>query len=1008
MNDINKSGEEIVVRDRPYSGDFKEYSQFKHNTEMQNIINSQNNVSTFLDNISDILTGMEQQQKQMLSDSKEDSRDFKQLSQVSYDIKSLFEDLPNSKDWKEQTKITNQIMKLLEKNQSKLDKDTVNEVKKLFDQSSDFINASAEAVSQMKKDAKTFSEALGDNLQKVKKNVMDMANTLNLQKLAWGGSSVKELAAMQASAKMTMNVDNKTYMDIQKNLLDQNRDNGFLFSDMKNYLSNMQSYSMKNYNQAQALYKQVTLGTRYLGLSTQNINSIVKATNALADDSYTRRQMTTLAALATDKTTMEDINSLSEFMATNIEGVSARYANGEGIVKESVAIKSAADKLFGSKSTLVTNLMSEIMNTSDFSNLSSSTQELLAMTGNANQTWAQMKSGNLSMPQLIQMIMSGVSNRANTQYGKTIMESYGLSDWVTLSNAYNNNRDEFYKNVDNNLSLIANSNENTAEGLEKQLQKQNENHTWIEKFTDKTLNFFHLQNLDWQVLNEGLQVLQTLFGVTMVGLDITRNIHLLGIKHAIQNQNLSLAGKDSNGVTNTKTTGSIWSTLTHPGSSKFTTGQRLGLGTAGLSMGLYDASAMSEKDGELDLGDVRGFFMGQSASNKSTTHNMISNGANVLKWTAMGAAVGGPWGAAGGAVIGSVLSIIGSFMEDNTEATEDNTKAVKITNDRLQSNSGLSNYYRNNGETGGIGGGTGGSYPTAGSTPFKGTYTGDLYSSDRTHSKDAATRKLYSAGGKYPYSVTSNYGWRRYGGTTWHTGIDFGMPNGTPIGSAVSGTIIDFGNKGNNGGGIVTHIRSDANPKLVYKYFHQSKQPSKNWVRGKTHVNAGDIIGYVGSTGQSTGNHLHFQVDNGRYSQNYNPEPFVTSYIFKPSGKVAGSYGSVADGALAAALGLTGSSNGSDSSTGANSYSDLSSVNGASLTGNSSIKLKKDSLFNMGGATDAANSPAGDTVTPNNYATSADIDRLIEAMQSLNDEQRSNREFMQALAGKNSFTFSMR
>ena len=801
---------------------------------------------------------------------------------------------------------------------------------------------------------------------------------------------------MQASAKMTMNVDNKAFMDVQKNLLDQNTENGFMFSDMKNYLSNMSSYSMKNYTQAQALYKQVTLGTRYLGLSTQNINSLVKATNALADDRYATRQMAILSSLATDNTTMEDLNSISEFMSTNIEGVSARYGNGEKIVKDSVAVKDAADKLFGSKSNLVTQMMSEIMNTSDFSNLSSQTQELLAMTGNAQSTWAQMRSGSLSMPQLIEMLMSGVSNRANDWHGRAIMEQNGLGDWVTLSNAYNNNRDEFYKNVESNLNKLANVTGDNAEEIEENLKVQNENKTWFEKFGNNVMKELHLQNVNWQDLNGFLQVLNAMYKGTILVLDTARNIHLVGIKHAIQNQNLSLAGKDNNGVNKLSggsSNGSLFNNLFKKGGN-LTAGQRLGLGAAGLSRGLYDASAMSEKDGELDAGDLRGFFMGQSASNKSTTHNMISNGANVLKWTAMGAAVGGPWGAAGGAVVGSILSIIGTFMEDNTEAVEDNTKQVKISNDRLQSNSGISQYYSSNGvdnsPKGTAAPGYGGVYPIKGKT---GSYV-----------PGKGGERKHPAGNPYPYSVTSDYGWRwlkgNFNGTyinkkEWHTGIDFGMPEGTPIGSACDGTIVDIGNRGKASGGIITLVRSKANPGLLYRYFHQSKSPAGLKIGDE--VKAGDIIGYVGHTGYASGPHLHFQVDDGSYSNNYDPNQFVTNAIFKPTGKsyssnpsLEGSNStSVADGALSAAM------------------SSLNTPDGVSLTGNSSIKLNKESLFGVGTASDYSGASSSPSM-PNDYATSKDIDRLIEAMQTLNDEQRDNREFMMALAGKNSYTFSAR
>jgi murein DD-endopeptidase MepM/ murein hydrolase activator NlpD len=98
-------------------------------------------------------------------------------------------------------------------------------------------------------------------------------------------------------------------------------------------------------------------------------------------------------------------------------------------------------------------------------------------------------------------------------------------------------------------------------------------------------------------------------------------------------------------------------------------------------------------------------------------------------------------------------------------------------------------------------------------------------------------------------TVTSPYGWR------WgrmHEGIDIAVPMGTPIRAAAAGTVIYagwLGGYGNlsvidHGGGIAT------------AYGHQSGIAAGNGA----YVAQGQVIGYVGSTGHSTGPHLHFEV----------------------------------------------------------------------------------------------------------------------------------------------------
>ena len=103
--------------------------------------------------------------------------------------------------------------------------------------------------------------------------------------------------------------------------------------------------------------------------------------------------------------------------------------------------------------------------------------------------------------------------------------------------------------------------------------------------------------------------------------------------------------------------------------------------------------------------------------------------------------------------------------------------------------------------------------------------------------------------------ITSGFGYRTdpvSGASAFHAGIDFGASCGTPIKAAGNGTVISAGWQGgygnatiiNHGGGMAT------------LYGHQSAFA----VGAGQSVTAGQVIGYVGSTGKSTGCHLHFEV----------------------------------------------------------------------------------------------------------------------------------------------------
>lgn len=104
-------------------------------------------------------------------------------------------------------------------------------------------------------------------------------------------------------------------------------------------------------------------------------------------------------------------------------------------------------------------------------------------------------------------------------------------------------------------------------------------------------------------------------------------------------------------------------------------------------------------------------------------------------------------------------------------------------------------------------------------------------------------------------AITSPYGYRIHpitGKRKLHAGVDLGAPKGTQIVAAASGTVVksymssSYGNYTviSHGNGIMT------------AYAHQSKRLVSE---GDT-VSAGQVIGTVGSTGNSTGNHLHFEV----------------------------------------------------------------------------------------------------------------------------------------------------
>ena len=91
-----------------------------------------------------------------------------------------------------------------------------------------------------------------------------------------------------------------------------------------------------------------------------------------------------------------------------------------------------------------------------------------------------------------------------------------------------------------------------------------------------------------------------------------------------------------------------------------------------------------------------------------------------------------------------------------------------------------------------------------------------------------------------------------------HKGVDFGAPTGTPIYAAAAGRVIFSQNGWNGRYGNLTIVQHDNGTRTLYA--HQSRRA----VQVGQMVDKGELIGYVGSTGRSTGPHLHFEVTGGR------------------------------------------------------------------------------------------------------------------------------------------------
>jgi len=113
-------------------------------------------------------------------------------------------------------------------------------------------------------------------------------------------------------------------------------------------------------------------------------------------------------------------------------------------------------------------------------------------------------------------------------------------------------------------------------------------------------------------------------------------------------------------------------------------------------------------------------------------------------------------------------------------------------------------------------------------------------------------------------SITSPFGWRRhpiFGSRRFHTGVDISTSYGTPIKASNDGKVIFSGWYGGYGKVVIVdhgnmNVGSHKGKRFSTLYAHMSSIAARNG----SNVKKGQVLGYEGTTGYSTGPHLHFEV----------------------------------------------------------------------------------------------------------------------------------------------------
>ena len=171
-----------------------------------------------------------------------------------------------------------------------------------------------------------------------------------------------------------------------------------------------------------------------------------------------------------------------------------------------------------------------------------------------------------------------------------------------------------------------------------------------------------------------------------------------------------------------------------------------------------------------------------------------------------------------------------------------------------------------------------------------------------------AIKLIFPVGGPITQYFGENPDFYKQWGYAGHNGVDFGIPNGTPIVAAADGTVDKVGLEDKGYGNFVKMSHTDGATKY-YTYYAHLQSTS---VKAGQKITAGTVVGLSNNTGASTGPHLHFGIKIDGQSPAYkgylDPMPYITGTVAAPSpapgGGVSAPQAPATPGAIVGAVNL--------------------------------------------------------------------------------------------------------
>lgn len=736
---------------------------------------------------------------------------------------------------------------------------------------------------------------MSNTLGNFSKGLMDLSNMFNLDKLASMNNSglnkfVNDKLSIQNDMMKQFSFSNRNqYLNFKNGLDSTLASMGSLYngSDLRNYMSNLSSMGVTSEKMAQDQMRASIMGTKYLGVSTETQAEMFKWMKRTNDYDMLDEHNKIITGLLQSQlgVSKEQLDALSVVAYGGMADKSALGMSSDAVqaqAQASSAMGAVLTSMYDENTAKsIQNALNDFMlNPGDsrwINTFGGQYQSIYNSLFNSNTLEGQSDAINrwLSALQNSNILNLPVGNGGlTTAIGNMKTNSLTALDANTISAMQSFDQGKY-------TELLSNALVNIDDANAEQFVQETTEITWLENIYNRLDSFFtsidsaHLVTLanaafTLMIGSKAFDIYDKMFSSGLVG-KLTSSSEAMSKLGASGSGILANGGGILLGAAAITAIGSaiIKSTLSAAGSNQalnnklnnFNNKSDFGKGISLLGSGFSKSAG--------GVGSVIGSAFGDagfiakskwlSVSSDYSSGAYDNHSAQLLRLAALM-----KFDKAGWLKYTNASENHGSIVNQYNALSDEDKKKVQNfanTNDALKSIPGAldwSNYHK----------------AGLGYVP-KDNYKALLHKGEMVLNADEANayRKGYGIGGyeAVPWPITSRYNTMSRVRSGYHTGTDFGAPMGTPVGAAIGGEIIQR----NWGSAWGNHIIIRGDNGLYYLYAHLSRKA----VEGGR-VNTGQTIGYVGSTGNSTGPHLHFEVQRSSSwarGNELDPAPYVTA-----------------------------------------------------------------------------------------------------------------------------------